>query len=291
MDIQEQLETLYTFLVTNGLELALDVLSALVILIVGFWFAGRLSKLLKSRLNKLKRMDTTVAGFLAALVRYGLIIVTIVAVLEQFGVETTSLVAVLGAAGLAIGLALQGTLSNVAAGVMLLFFRPFKPGNFVDVGGIAGTVTDLTLFTTDLNTPDNVHITVPNSQIWGQAITNYSHNATRRIDIPCGIGYGEDINQAMKVMLDAMSDPRVLENPGPQVFVDALGGSSVDMIARFWCNASDYWQIKWDMTKAVKEALDEAGIEIPFPQQVVSFATPLQTNRDGEKGEESSSQV
>lgn len=283
MEIPAELQELYTYLITEGVDMGLSILSALLILIVGFWLAGRISKVVRNRLSKLKRLDDTVAGFVSSLIKYGLILVTVIAVLDQFGVETTSLVAVLGAAGLAIGLALQGVLSNVASGLMLLLFRPFKPGQFVDIGGKAGTVRELALFTTELDTPDNVRITIPNNQIWGQPIANFSHNPVRRIDIGCGIGYGDDMDKAREVMLSvAKAEDRVLDNPGAVAFVDTLGASSVDLVLRIWCNSADYWDVKWDLTKAVKAAFDDAGIEIPFPQQVVTLAGGIQPRPAGE---------
>ncbi|MGF1464375.1 MAG: mechanosensitive ion channel family protein [Maricaulaceae bacterium] len=278
MDFSEQLEMLYGYAMTEGVSLALSILGAIAILIVGFWIAGAVGRILQRQLSKVDRMDPSVAGFLASIGKYLLIVATLIAVLEQFGVQTTSLVAVLGAAGLAVGLALQGTLSNVAAGVMLLIFRPFKTGQFVDVGGYSGTVKQLTLFTTELDTPDNVRIIVPNGQIWGQAITNVSFHGTRRLDIPCGIGYGEDIDKAMAVYLDAAeADARVMADPAPQCFVDTLNASSVDIVLRVWCAATDYWALKWDLTKALKQRLDAAGVEIPFPQQVVTLSGPAST--------------
>ncbi|MDH3242648.1 MAG: mechanosensitive ion channel family protein, partial [Alphaproteobacteria bacterium] len=170
----------------------------------------------------------------------------------------------------AIGLAFQGTLSNVAAGFMLLLFRPFRVGQFIEAAGQSGTVESITLFLTKLNTPDNVHIIIPNSQLWGAAVKNFSHNATRRVDINVGIGYGDDIGKALKVLKDLVSaDSRVNDDPAPMVMTTGLGESSVDLQIRVWCAASDYWPVKFDLTRQVKEALDGAEIEIPFPQRVI----------------------
>jgi len=270
--MEEFLDKSYEFVTTNGLQLAINALAAIVILVIGFRIAGWLRDLLLKLMGKTERMDPAVAKFLANLAKYLVIAFTIIMVLEQFGVETTSLIAVLGAAGLAVGLALQGTLSNVAAGVMILMFRPFKIGQYVDAGGIAGSVKEIGLFTTELDTPDNVRITVPNSDIWGKAITNYSFHGQRRLDISCGIGYGDDIAKARQVMLDtAKADGRVLGDPQPTAFVDSLGDSSVNLTVRFWCTSADYWQLKWDMTEAIKCAFDKEKIEIPFPQRVVTM--------------------
>lgn len=281
--VNKLVDEAYQFATTEGVSLALDVLGAIVILIVGFWIARKVSSGIKRAMGRSKQMDPAIANFFSAAVRYLIIAFVIIAVLNQFGIETTSFVALLGAAGLAVGLALQGALSNVAAGVMLLIFRPFKVGNYVDAAGIAGTIAEVGLFTTEMDTPDNVRITVPNSKIWGEAITNFSHHATRRMDIACGIGYGEPIQPAMDTMLKlAQQDARVLSEPAPTVFVDTLGGSSVDLSLRFWCVAGDYWQLKWDMTRMVKEAFDDASIEIPFPQSVVTMVRPSEeTKLDG----------
>lgn len=248
----------------------LDVIGAIVILIVGWWLAGRVSALVRKALSRSKHVDATLEGFFASLVRYAIIIFTIIAVLNQFGVQTTSFIAVLGAAGLAIGLALQGTLSNIAAGVMLLIFRPFQVGDFIDGGGVTGTVKSISLFITEMATPDNVKIIVPNADLWGTAIKNFSANPKRRVDFVFGIGYSDDINKASKEILAIVGkDERVDAEPAPMCVVGNLGDSSVDLTVRVWCNAADYWGIKFDTTKAVKERFDKVGISIPFPQRDV----------------------
>ncbi|GAB5471517.1 MAG: small-conductance mechanosensitive channel MscS [Rhodospirillales bacterium] len=274
-EVNQLIDEAYGFLTTEGVELAINIVTALLILIVGFWIARKISNAIKRGVSRSKHIDPAIGNFFSGAVRYLIIAFVIIAVLNRFGIQTTSFVALIGAAGLAVGLALQGALSNVAAGVMLLLFRPFRIGNYVDAGGIAGTIAEIGLFTTEMDTPDNVRITVPNSQIWGQSITNFSHHPTRRLDITCGIGYGEPIQPAVDAMMDvAEADQRVLATPEPQVFVANLGGSSVDLTLRFWCAAPDYWQLKWDTTRMVKEALDTRGIEIPFPQTVVTMVEP-----------------
>ena len=248
----------------------LDVIAGIVILVIGWIAAGWISRATRKALDKTDKIDATLGSFFAALVRYAVLAVVIIAVLNRFGVETTSLIAVLGAAGLAIGLALQGTLSNVAAGVMLLIFRPFRVGQYVEVAGHAGTVKSLLLFTTELATPDNVQIIIPNASVWGASVVNYSHHATRRLDIVLGIAYGDDIDHAfatVRTVLDA--EDRMLADPEPQLVVGELGDSSVNLYVRIWVNADDYWPAKFDLTKAFKEALDAAGISIPFPQRDV----------------------
>ncbi len=248
----------------------LSVVGALAILVAGFMVAGWASRLTQSALGKSKKADDTLRHFLASVVRYAIIIFTLLAVLDRFGVETTSFIAVLGAAGLAIGLAFQGTLSNIAAGVMLLLFRPFKVGQFIETGGISGTVEIISLFTTELNTPDNIHIVVPNGQLWGTAIKNFSHNATRRVDITVGIDYADDIGKAFEIMKAVIDrDTRIQADPAPAMMVTNLGESSVDIQVRLWCAAGDYWGIKFDLNRQLKEALDAGGITIPFPQRTV----------------------
>ncbi|MDD9878667.1 MAG: mechanosensitive ion channel [Magnetovibrio sp.] len=245
----------------------LDVIGAIVILIVGFWFAGRARNWTTKALNKVERIDAMLTGFLSNTVKYVVIVVTVLAVLDRFGVETTSFVAILGATGLAIGLALQGTLSNVAAGVMLLFFRPFKVGDFIENGGQTGTVKTVSLFVTHINTPDNVEIIIPNNALWGSAIKNFSYNTTRRVDFVFGIGYDDDIDKAMALIEEIVgADERVHKTPEPVIVVGELGASSVDLIVRVWCAAGDYWALKWDTLKGVKQRFDAEGISIPYPQ-------------------------
>jgi len=192
------------------------------------------------------------------------------AVVAQFGVEISSLLVVFGSAGLAVGLALQGTLSNVAAGVMLLLFRPFKIGDFVDVGGHSGTVQVISLFITELATPDNVQIIIPNSAVWGSSVKNFSFHDTRRVDLAVGISYADDIDKGMAVVHDVIkADSRVNGDPEPMVAVSNLGDSSVDLVVRVWCAAGDYWPLKFALTKAIKEGLDANGVSIPFPTRTV----------------------
>ncbi|MGE4313246.1 MAG: mechanosensitive ion channel family protein [Pseudobdellovibrionaceae bacterium] len=255
-------------------EMGLRAISALLILIGG-WILGRWAS---SRIKGFKRFDATLKAFLAGLAKYAILAVAFVTVLAQFGVETASLLAVMGAAGLAIGLALQGTLSNVAAGVMMLVLRPFNVGDYITAGSIGGTVQSLNLFTTELSTPDNVYIAAPNSQIWDSEIYNYSRNPLRRLDVQCGIGYGEDINKAFKVFQDVVDqDERLVqtEEKKPIVMVDSLGDSSVNVTARVWMKSSDYWQVKWDLTKGIKEGLDKAKIMIPFPTRTIDYVPAL----------------
>ena len=250
----------------------LDVVGAIVILVIGWIIAGWAAKVTRVAAGRAKWMDATLKPLAASSVRYFILVVTLVAVLNQFGVETTSVIAVLGAAGLAIGLALQGTLSNVAAGVMILVLRPFKVGDYVEAGGQAGTIKEVGLFGTELATPDNVFISVPNGAIIGGAISNFSHHGTRRIDIIVGIGYSANIDQAFDVLRGlAEADSRILKEPEVHVSVRELADSSVNLGLRFWVTAADYWDVLFDLNKGVKQGLDAAGIEIPFPQRVIEI--------------------
>jgi small conductance mechanosensitive channel len=251
-------------------EYGMDVIGAIAILIIGWiaskWAHGAVSK----ALNRSDKVDAMLTGFFASLAKYLVLIFTGLMVLSQFGVQTASLIAVLGAAGLAIGLALQGTLSNVAAGVMILIFRPFKIGDYVEVAGQAGTVKAVTLFISELSTPDNVQIIVPNSQVWGSSVVNYSFHDTRRVDLALGISYEDNIEMAVAAINQTIgADDRVLKDPEPMVAVSELADSSVNFVIRVWCDAADYWALKFDMTRALKEKMDSEGISIPYPQQTV----------------------
>nr|WP_319948910.1 mechanosensitive ion channel domain-containing protein [uncultured Shimia sp.] len=249
--------------------LAMAAIKALILLVVGWTVAGIVSGFVRRRVNARPEIDNTLGNFAASMVRWVILLIVLVAVLSLFGIEATSLVAMMGAATLAIGLALQGTLSDLAAGFMLILFRPYKLGQFVDIGGTSGTVKDLNLFVTELVTPDNVQIIVPNGQAWGAVITNFSHHETRRVDLVFGIDYGDDADRAMQIILDqAAADGRVKTDPEPWVRVTNLGDSSVDITARLWCDAADYWELKFGMTKAVKEAFDRDGVSIPYPHTV-----------------------
>jgi small conductance mechanosensitive channel len=247
----------------------LQVLGAIAVLIVGRWIAGALRRGTRRALER-AHVDASLVPFVASLVYYLALTVVVIAVLNLFGIQTTSLIAVLGAAGLAVGLAMQGTLSNFAAGVMLLLFRPFRVGHYVEVGGTAGSVAEIGIFSTTLNTPDNVQITVPNSSVYGQVIKNYSANDTRRNDLVVGISYSDDIGRAVDAIQKALAaDGRVLKEPEPVIAVGDLGDSSVNLVVRPWCRSDDYWSLRFDLTRALKEQVEAAGCRIPFPQRDV----------------------
>lgn len=258
----ETMETVREAITTWGVK----AVGALVVLIVGWLAAKWIRASLRKALAK-RNVDDTLVPFLSSLVYYLVLAFVVIAVLGMFGIEATSMVAVLGAAGLAVGLAMQGTLSNFAAGVMLLVFRPFKVGDFVDAGGVAGSVVEIAIFSTTLHSPDNVRITVPNSVIYGAIIKNFSANETRRNDMVVGIGYGDDIGKAIEVLKRCLdSDPRVLKEPAPVIGVSELGDSSVNLVVRPWCTKEDYWGLRMDLTRKIKEEIEAAGCSIPFPQ-------------------------
>lgn len=261
------------FIAENGDLVALflqwsgRLVGAIAILIAG-WVAG---SWISCRIENLHRLDGTLRSFLGGLLKYTVLIVSVITIIGLFGIPMASLLAVLGAAGLAVGLALQGTLSNVAAGVMLLILRPFNVGDYIDYGQ-GGTVKTLGLFGTELSTPDNVYVFTPNSEIWGHTIRNYSRNLYRRQDLLIGISYFDDIGKAFKIVAGILeNEARIVQGDDQkkaEVMVDTLGDFSVNLIVRFWSLNSDYWALRWDITRAVKEAFDRDGITIPFPTQM-----------------------
>ena len=252
------------------LNYGLKVLGALAVLIIGLRIASWLGGLVRDQATKRETIDDTLGNFFGSLVRWGVTAAVFIAALQVFGVEATSFVAVLGALTLAIGLSLQGALGNIASGVMIMIFRPYSLGDYIEAAGAAGTVKDINLFQTVLATPDNVKIMVPNSQAIDGVIKNFSGYNTRRIDFVFGVDYEADLELAQKVIADTIAaDPRIMKDPATQVAVSNLGDSSVDIVARPWVKGSDYWGARFDLTKAVKLALDEAGISIPYPHQVI----------------------
>ncbi len=247
-------------------ELGMNVLIALAILIGALWLSSFAKKRIVWLGLKYEELDDTLFIFLASLARYAILAIALTFVLARFGIQTTSLIALLGAAGLAIGLALQGTLSNLAAGVMLLGFRPFKMGDYVDVGGHSGTVKSIGLFTTELATSDNVQITIPNGDIWASSIVNYSFYDKRRSDLTVGVSYDADLKKAEAVLLKIIAaDERAMSDPEPFVKVVNLGDSSVDFSMKVWASKDDYWDMRYAMIREIKVQFDKAGIDIPYP--------------------------
>jgi len=255
--------------VTLATEYGLNLLAALITIIIGIWAARRFSSLLREWLTNSNRIDRTLAPILAALVKYAILTLTVVVTLGNFGVETTSIIAVLGAAGLAIGLALQGTLSNVAAGLMLLFLRPFKIGDWVETAGVSGSVREIGLFTTTIDTFDNVYISVPNSSIWTSNIINHARYGTRRMDLDVGISYDADLDLAEEALMELASDSRVLADPPPRFLVVSYGDSAINVRLRAYANYEDFFDLNWDLNRRLKGVLDARGIDIPFPQRVI----------------------
>ncbi|MGC1503342.1 MAG: mechanosensitive ion channel domain-containing protein [Sulfitobacter sp.] len=247
-----------------------SILGAIAIILLGWIVSVWLQRRVSNLGRKNKHLDEMLFDFLASIVRYVVLGFTLLFVLNTFGVQTTSVVAVIGAAGLAIGLALQGTLSNVAAGVMLILFRPIKIGDFVEVSGEMGTVKQINLNFTELADMSNVQVIVPNSKVWGNVITNFSTNNKRRAEWTFGVGYGANLKDAETIIRDTiMADSRAHHDPAPFVQVTNLGDSSVDFLVRVWCDASDYFAFRADMTRQVKEALDAGGVDIPFPTRTM----------------------
>ncbi|APX90059.1 mechanosensitive ion channel protein MscS [Brevirhabdus pacifica] len=263
-----------------------NVLVAILIVVLAFMISGWVRRRIIGIAARYKRIDDTLFAFLGNVARYAILTFAAVFVLNRFGVQTASLVAIIGAAGLAIGLALQGTLSNIAAGVMMVIFRPFRVGDFVEVAGHSGTVKDISIVMTELATTGNVQIIIPNSDVWGSAITNYSAYPLRNAEWIFGVGYGADLARAEQVIRDTiLSDPRAHANPEPFIQVRNLGDSSVDFTVRVWCDRAEFFKFHADMTRAVKEAFDANGIDIPFPTRTLVQARAEEGNdADGSEG-------
>jgi len=246
-----------------------NILMALAILVAGVWITRWFAAAVNRVARRHQRIDNTLAAFFASIVRYGLLAFVFIAVLDRFGVQTTQIIAVLGAATLAIGLALQGTLSNVAAGVMLILFRPYRIGDFVEVSGQKGTVRDVNLFVTELSTPGNVKVTLPNAQCWGAPISNFTFNGTRMLDMTFTVSWKTDLDAVTKIIFGVIAgDARTLKEPAPFVKVSAVNDYSVTLLANFWCRAGDILHLRLDLTKAVKEALDDAKIDPALPTSI-----------------------
>ena len=260
----EQLLTLVT-------AYGLNFVAALLTLIFGVWLSRKASRLTGEWLSRVDRLDRTLVPIMAALVRYAGLTLTIVITLGNFGVETTSIIAVLGAAGLAVGLALQGTLSNVAAGLMLLFLRPFRIGDWVEAAGVSGSVREIGLFTTTIDTFDNVYISIPNSSIWSSNIINHARYGTRRLDLDIGIGYDSNLDTVEAALMSLAADPRVLADPAPRFLVVSYGDSAINVRLRAYASYDDFFDLYWDLNRRLKGVLDDHGIEIPFPQRVIHY--------------------
>lgn len=267
--MQAGTENLASTIVNTISTWGLRVVGAVLVLAVGWTVARWVRRLVRHGLER-ARSEPVLSGFVSAAAYYAVLAFVVVAVLHLFGIQTTSLVAALGAAGFAVGLAFQGTLGNFAAGVMLLVFRPFTAGDFVEAGGVSGTVKDIGLFATRLDTPDNVRILVPNGSVFGSVIRNFSGNETRRVDLEVGIDYADDIGSAIAACERLLAaDERVLADPAPVVAVSGLGDSSVNLMVRPWCRTADYWPLRNDLVRGLKEGLEAADCSLPFPQRDV----------------------
>lgn len=252
-----------------------SILGALILLIIGYILAGVLERSVYAGLGRFRGFDETLRRFFSRVARYALLVLVGVTVLAQFGVQTASIIAALGAVGLAIGLALQGTLQNIAAGIMLLALRPFRVGEYIDADSVSGTVQEIGLFATELKTFDGIYVLAPNSQLWNTPVKNYTRNATRMTELVIGIAYDDDIGLGQQTILDVISaDERVLADPAPIVFVDSLGDSSVNLKARYWTVTANWLATRYDLTKAAKLAVEAKGMSIPFPQHDVHLIAP-----------------
>lgn len=261
-------ETAFLWLRANLME----IIGAFAVLIIGLFIAGILQRAVSRALQRSDRFDQTVARFLSNVVKYALWVVVLVTVLTQFGVETTSILAALSGVALAIGLALQGTLSNVASGVMILVQKPFKVGEAINVGAITGVVQDITLFTTELKQFDGLFVMIPNAELWNQPIINYHRHPIRRFELIVGIAYDDSMAEAREALLGvATEDPRVLADPAPVAFVASLDDSSVGVGLRVWCIPADYLALSWALTEAAKARFDKVGLSIPFPQRDINL--------------------
>lgn len=250
-------------------------LAAIVVFVIGRWIVGLIVRWLRMAMKKAE-VDATLTGFLGNILRVTLMVLLLLTVAGVVGIPTTNFLAIIGAAGLAVGLALKDSLSNFSAGVMLVLFRPFKAGDFIEAAGVSGTVEEIGIFKTDIRTPDNRVVIVPNGLIYGDTITNYSAKDTRRIDLVVGVGYGDAIHRAREIMMSVLeADDRVLKDPAPVVMLIELGASSVDFAVRPWVNSSDYWPTRADLLERIKNALEENGLSIPYPQRDIHIVSSV----------------
>ncbi|MBN2316645.1 MAG: mechanosensitive ion channel [Sedimentisphaerales bacterium] len=265
MDWETILQTITAFLAKYWLQ----VVAAIIIFVVGRWLAKLISKLIAKAMKRAK-VDATLTNFVENLSYIAMLVFVIIAAMNKLGVDTASFAVVVGAAGLAIGFALQGSLANFAAGVMLIIFKPFKVGDFVELAGQKGTVKEIQIFNTILNSPDNVRIVVPNGQVTSSNIMNYTVNGTRRVDLVVGVSYNDDLKKAKKVIEEVLAgENRILAEPATTVAVSELADSSVNIVVRPWVKTADYWDVYFNITEGVKIALDKNGITIPYPQMDV----------------------
>lgn len=263
--IQQSIDALIPLVTQYGMQ----ILGAVVILILGKILSGIVAKLVRKALTR-AGADEALVGFLGSLASVAVLTFAVIAALAKFGIQTTSFVAVLGAAGFAIGFALQGSLGNFAAGVMILIFRPIRVGDLVETSGYLGIISEVGIFVTVMNTLDNQKVIIPNGMITGNVINNVNGNGTRRLDMTAGISYGDSMSKAKGILEKILADhPKILQDPAPRVAVSELGDSSVDFVVRPWVEAADYWDVWFDVTQKIKEEFDGQGVSIPFPQRDV----------------------
>ena len=266
---KDALESITARVVELLIVYGMKIVAAVIVFVIGRWIAKILCSITKKVLLK-SDVDPTIVSFVSNLIYFTLLTFVVLAALGQLGIQTTSFIAIIGAAGLAIGLALQGSLSNFAAGFLMIIFRPFKVGDFIEGAGVMGTVEDIEIFTTQLKTPDNKLVIIPNSKLTSDNITNFTTTGSRRVDLVFGIGYTDDIDHAKEIFIELLNnDSRILKDPEPTVGLLELADSSVNFAVRPWVNSSDYWDVYFDMTERVKKRFDSEGISIPFPQQDV----------------------
>jgi small conductance mechanosensitive channel len=252
------------------IELARDIIVTLIIAGAGHAINRIAQRVIRRASASGLRVDDTITSLLGLVIRYGLFIICIIMILNVFGINTTSLIAVLGAAGVAVGLALKDTLGNIAAGIILLFLGSYRRGEYIEFGSYSGTVRDINLFTTILETPDGVYVSAPNSSIWNTPLKNYSRNGKRRMDLSISIAYSDSVDTAFQVMQDIVAgETRFIPNPAPQVLLQSLGDSSVTILLRAWASSDVYWSIYWEQVRNIKQKIEEAGLHIPFPQRDV----------------------
>jgi small conductance mechanosensitive channel len=269
----EEVSQLWLTVQDLGTDWGIKALAALAILIIGRWVAKGIRRGVRRMMEK-GGVDPIIIGFVGSITYIALLAFVVIAALGQLGIQTTSFIAILGAAGLAVGLALQGSLANFAAGFLMIIFRPFRVGDFVEAAGVAGVVKDMQIFTTTLKTGDNKTIIIPNAKISGDNIINYSAEENRRVDMTVGVAYDADLSKVMDVLNDIISkDERILSDPAPQVAVAELADSSVNFVVRIWTKTGDYWAVKCDTTETIKNRFDEAGIGIPFPQRDIHIVS------------------
>ena len=265
------------------LHFAKVLLLALVIILVALLVGRLIRKVIERAVEKVPSLDASVGKIFYSIARTFLWLFTVLIILDLFGFNTASLLTVLGAAGLAVGLAMKDSLSNIAAGLMLLLLRPYKVGDYIDCGAISGTIKEMGLFTTTLSTADGIFIAAPNSTIFGSPVKNYSRNATRRVDITVGISYGDSLPEGIRVLQELMEkNELILKDPAPEVLVNELANSSVNLTLRFWVASGNYWPAFWQIKGELKQTIESAGLNIPFPQRVITFANAIPENRKAE---------